>query len=208
MPFYNVFPGGNSPFQPFFTVNNVKVDNPGASVVTGTAAAITATTLNPNLKQPVAWNWNATFQRELPLNSTLSIAYVAHRGYHAWDVYDINQVQTGTLQANPGVNINVLRPYKGYSAIQEEESVVNSMYNSLKVSWNRRFTAGSMFGVTYTLSKSLDNSSNNRDIVPDTYNTSNLAFTHINELLTVERMERVSDAHKTRCCDQNTCILD
>jgi hypothetical protein len=65
-----------------------------------------------------------------------------------------------------------------------------------------------MFGVTYTLSKSLDNSSNNRDIVPDTYNTSNLAFTHINELLTVERMERVSDAHKTRCCDRNTCILD
>jgi hypothetical protein len=31
-----------------------------------------------------------------------------------------------------------------------------------------------MFGVTYTLSKSMDNSSNYRDIVPDTYNTSNL----------------------------------
>jgi hypothetical protein len=170
----NVFPGGNSPFQPFVTVNNVRVDNPGASVVQGTAAAITATTLNPNLKQPVGWNWNATFQRELPMSSTLSVAYVAHRGYHAWDVYDINQAPAGTLQANPGVNINILRPYKGYSAIQEEESAVNSMYNSLQVSWNRRFTAGSMFGITYTLSKSMDNSSNYRDIVPDTYNTSNL----------------------------------
>jgi hypothetical protein len=31
-----------------------------------------------------------------------------------------------------------------------------------------------MFGVTYTLSKSMDNSSNYRDIVPDTYNASNL----------------------------------
>ena len=51
---------------------------------------------------------------------------------------------------------------------------MNSMYNSLQVSWNRRFTKGSMFGVSYTLSKSMDNGSNYRDIVPDTYNTSNL----------------------------------
>jgi hypothetical protein len=170
----NVFPGGNSPFQPFVTVNNVNVNNPGASVVSGTAAAITATTLNPKLKQPVAWNWNVTFQRELPLNSTLSVAYVAHRGYNSWEVYDINQVPAGTLTANPGVNVNALRPYKGYAAIQEEESTGTSMYNSLQISWNRRFTAGSMFGVSYTLSKSMDNSSNYRDIVPDTYNTSNL----------------------------------
>lgn len=170
----NIFPGGNSPFQPFVTVQNVSVDNPGASLVSGTAAAITATTLNPHLHQPVAWNWNATFERQLPLSSVLSIAYVGHRGYHGWDVYDINQVQAGTTQANPGVNINALRPYKGYAAIQEEESVVNSMYNGLQVTWNRRFTAGSMFGVTYTFSKSMDNSSNYRDIVPDTYNTSNL----------------------------------
>lgn len=170
----NIFPGGNSPFQPFVTVNNVRVDNPGASLVSGTAAAITATTLNPHLKQPVAWNWNFTLQRELFWNSVASIAYVGHRGYHGWDVYDINQVQAGTLQANPGVNVNVLRPYKGYAAIQEEESVVNSMYNGLQVTWNRRFTKGSMFGVSYTYSKSMDNSSNYRDIVPDTYNTSNL----------------------------------
>ena len=48
----NIFPGGNSPFQPFVTVNNVSVDNPGASLTTGTAAALTITTLNPHLKPP------------------------------------------------------------------------------------------------------------------------------------------------------------
>jgi len=170
----NVFPGGNSPFQPFVTVNNVRVDDPGASLVSGTAAAITMTTLNPHLKQPEAWNWNFTFERELFWSSTLSVGYVAHRGIHGWDVYDINQVPAGTLQANPGVNVNVLRPYKGFAAIQEEESVVNSMYNGLQVSWNRRFTAGSMLNFSYTFSKSMDNSSNYRDIVPDTYDTANL----------------------------------
>jgi hypothetical protein len=52
--------------------------------------------------------------------------------------------------------------------------VADSRYNSLQVSWNRRFTNGASFGLDYTLSKSMDNSSNYRDIVPDTYNTSNL----------------------------------
>jgi hypothetical protein len=170
----NIFPGGNSPFQPFVTVQNVRVDNPGAALTTGTAAPITATTLDPNLKQPVSWSWNATFQREMFWNSVLSVGYVGHRGYHGWDVYDINQVPAGTLQANPGVNVNILRPYKGFAAIQEEESVVNSFYKSLQITWQRRFTAGSMFQFAYTLSKSMDNSSNYRDIVPDTYNTSNL----------------------------------
>jgi hypothetical protein len=76
----NVFPGGNSPFQPFVTVTNVSVDNPGAALTTGTAAALTITTLNHNLKPPEAWNWNFTFERELPLNSALSIAYVCMVG--------------------------------------------------------------------------------------------------------------------------------
>ena len=62
----NIFPGGNSPFQPFVTVNNVSVDNPGASLTSGTAAPLTITTLNPNLKPPQAWNWNVTVERQLP----------------------------------------------------------------------------------------------------------------------------------------------
>ena len=170
----NIFPGGNSPFQPTITVSNVSVDNPGASLTTGTAAPLAMTTLNPNLKYPAAWNWNVTVQRELPLHTVLTVAYVGHHGDHGWQVYDINQPTVGALLANPGVNTNALRPYKGYAAIQEEESVVNSQYNGLQLQWERRFAAGSSFGFSYTYSKSMDGGSNYRDIVPDTYNTSNL----------------------------------
>ena len=171
----NVFPGGNSPFQPFVTVTNVSVDNPGASLTSGRAAPLTMTTLNPNLKPPAAWNWNVMVERQLPLNSLLSVGYVAHRGLHGWQVYDINQPTAGALQAAPaGTNTTYLRPYKGFAAIQEEESVVSSTYNSLQISWERRFTKGSSFQVAYTLSKSMDSGSNYRDIVPYTYNTSNL----------------------------------
>src|SRR5260370_10286671 len=63
---------------------------------------------------------------------------------------------------------------RAFAAIQEEESGVSSTYNSLQVSWSRAFKGGSSFGVTYTYSKSMDGGSNYRDIVPYTYNTSNL----------------------------------
>ena len=48
------------------------------------------------------------------------------------------------------------------------------MYNSLQIAWNRRYSNGLLFGVSYTLSKSMDNGSNQRDVVPDTYDVSML----------------------------------
>jgi len=102
----------------------------------------------------------------------LSVAYVGHRGLHGAAVFDINQPAPGTVVS--GTAANYVRPYKGFAAIQQEQSVVNSTYNSLQVSWNRRFSNGGSFGFDYTLSKSMDGSSNYRDIVPNTYDTSNL----------------------------------
>jgi Carboxypeptidase regulatory-like domain/TonB-dependent Receptor Plug Domain len=48
----NIFPGGNSPFQPFVTVSNVSVDNPGASLTPNTNAALTATTSTKTYRRP------------------------------------------------------------------------------------------------------------------------------------------------------------
>src|SRR5215469_738952 len=170
----NIFPGANSPFQPFVTVNNVSVDNPGASLAGAATPALTVTTLARNNRPPSAWNWNFTVQRQLPWKSILELGYVGHRGLNLPEVFDINQPTSGALQANPGVNVNFLRPYAGFASIQEEQNVATSMYNAFQLGWTRRFASGVGFGFSYTLSKSWDNSSNYRDIVPDTYNTSNL----------------------------------
>lgn len=176
----NIFPGGNPPFQPFVTVAaaagnlNSMVDNPGLALNSSVAPPLTITTLTQKLKAPTRWNWNLTVQRELPLNSTLSLAYVGGRGLNNWRVFDINQPVAGALQANPGKNVNYLRPYQGFAAIQQEQSNGNAKYDALQVAWNRRFTNGFMFGLSYTWAKSMDNGSNYRDIMPDTYNTSNL----------------------------------
>jgi len=170
----NIFPGANSPFQPFETVNNVSVDNPGAAVNNSSAAPITVTTVARNLKPSEAWQWNATIQRQLMWKSVLEVGYVGRRGLHLPQVFDINQPTVAALLRNPGDNVNYLRPYKGFASIQEEESTATSLYNGLQVAWNRRFSSGFQFGASYTYSKSMDSGSNYRDILPDSYNTSNL----------------------------------
>ena len=170
----NIFPGGNSPFQPTETVNNVSVDNPGASIVTGVEPPITLTTMNHHLLPPRRVNWNLSIQQQLPWQSSFTLAYVGARGVHNWDVFDINQPTAGALTNNPGVNVNYLRPYRGFASIQQAQSGVNELYNSLQASWSGHFKSNSTFGVSYTWSKDLDNGSNYHTIVPDTYNTSNL----------------------------------
>lgn len=168
----SVFLGGNPPFQPNASVSFGSADNPGG---TGTnQVPLVVTTQSKAFKNPEAWAWNFTVERELFWKSMLSIGYVARRGLHLQRESDINQPTLAAVAANPGVNINAIRPYKGYGSIRETDNVADSIYNSLQVAWNRRFSNSLQFGVSYTLSKSMDNGSNQRDVVPDTYDTSML----------------------------------
>jgi hypothetical protein len=72
------------------------------------------------------------------------------------------------------VNLDALRPFKGYNSIRLTDNVASSRYNSLQLAWNRRFTGGLLFGVAFTLSKSEDDGSAQRDIIPNTYDAHGL----------------------------------
>jgi hypothetical protein len=167
----SVFLGGNPPFQPTANVSFGNADNPG-----GTAAnslPLTVTTQSRNFKNPEAWAWNFTVERQIG-NSVLTVGYVARRGLHLQREANINQPTAEVVAANPGVNLDALRPYKGYNSIRETDNVARSMYNSLQVSYNKRFGHGLMFGLAYTLSKTMDDGSGPKDIIPDTYYAGNL----------------------------------
>jgi len=168
----SIFLGGNPPFQPNASVSFGSVDNPGG---TGTnQVPLVVTTQSKAFKNPEAWAWNVTVERELFWKSLLSVGYVARRGLHLQRESDINQPTLATRAANPTANLNAIRPYKGFGSIRETDNVASSLYNSLQIAWNRRFSNTLQFGVSYTFSKSMDNGSNQRDVVPDTYDTSML----------------------------------
>jgi hypothetical protein len=121
-------------------------------------------------KHPTSYMWSAGVQREVPFGFVLDVTYVGRRGLYLQRERNINQLPEGTLQANPSVNIAALRPFKGYGAIRLSENAGYSKYNSLQVSAERRYSHGFKFSVAYTLGKSIDNASDKRDVLWNTYN--------------------------------------
>ena len=169
----SVFLGGNPPFQPTANVSFGNVDNPGGT--SANVLPLTVTTQSRAFKNPEAWNWNFTLEREIFWKSLVSIGYVGRRSLHQQREANINQPRPEVVAANPGVNIDALRPYLGYNSIApHSDNVANSKYKSLQATWNRRFADGFLWGLSYTLSKSMDNGSAQRDIIPDTYYATNL----------------------------------
>jgi hypothetical protein len=172
----SIFLGGNPPFQPTGNVTSGSADNPGGN--SANSLPLTVTTQSRDFKNPEAWNWNLTVERQIWLKSVLSVAYVGRRGLHQQREADINQPTPDVVAAaravNPTINLDALRPFKGYNSIRESDNVASSRYNSLQVAWNRRFAQNVMFGVAYTFSKSMDDGSNQRDIIPNTYNAHDL----------------------------------
>jgi hypothetical protein len=159
--------GGNPPFQIQETVVNGIVDTPGGA--SQRAFPFAQTIQDPLFKIPMAWEWNTTFQREVMRNTTVELGYVGRRGLHNQRKRNINQLLPGTLQANPGINANALRPYLGYGIVDISENSGRSRYNGLQLSVQHRFTAGLQFGLSYTYSHARDDGSSLTDVLPNAY---------------------------------------
>lgn len=168
----SVFLGGNPPLQPTVSISRGDADNPGGTA--GNRFPLVVTTQDKIFKNPEAWTWNLTFEREIAFDTLVEVGYVGRRGLHGQRERNINQLPVGTIQRNPGVNPDFLRPFKGFGIIRLTNNDANSMYHGLQVSANRRFTNGFLFGAAYTLSKSSDDGSAQRDVVPNAFDVSNL----------------------------------
>jgi len=168
----NVQVGGNAPFQPSSTVTRGNVDTPGG--VGTNASPLNFTSHQYNYPSPNAFGWNLTVEQEFKNVGIFTLGYVGRRGAHLEQLANINQLQPGTIQANPNVQApDYLRPYKGYSTITESENQGASMYHSLQANFKRRLTKGLLFGAAYTWSKSLDFGSSNGTNLPNAYDRSN-----------------------------------
>jgi Carboxypeptidase regulatory-like domain len=162
--------GGNPPFQPQVSVSNGNVDNPGLGGAANLPFSMTAQDLVFN--HPTSYMWAAGVQREVLSGFVVDVTYVGRLGRYLQRERNINQLRPGTLQANPGVNIAALRPYKGFGAIRLAENTGRSTYNSLQISADRRYANGLKVGAAYTFGKSFDNASTKRDVLWNTYDDS------------------------------------
>ncbi|PYQ09121.1 MAG: TonB-dependent receptor [Acidobacteria bacterium] len=157
--------GGNPPIQFKVGVTNGVVDQPAGTQRQSFAFPMTMQDLQ--FKHPTAYDWSASFQRELPFDVAVDVTYVGRMGLHLQRERNINQLQPGTLPST--VNVNALRPYRGFGIIRLSENAGRSIYHGLQIGLERRFRGGLGFGAAYTFSKLRDNATSKRDIMFNAY---------------------------------------
>ncbi|MCX6612173.1 MAG: hypothetical protein NTW74_15125, partial [Acidobacteria bacterium] len=159
----------NPPFIQQQTIQSANIDNP----TSGTAAAFPASITNSHpvdFKVPRILNWSFGVQHKVDSSTTLDVAYVGSSAASLTRALNINQLRVGTLQANPGINVNALRPYRGYADIQQFVNGANSIYNSLQVQVRRQIKGGGQLSTSYTWSNAITDASGYNEQPMDSYN--------------------------------------
>jgi roadblock/LC7 domain-containing protein len=139
----------NPPFIQSSTIYYGNVNNPG-----GGSAANAPNAINNShyldMKVPRVLNWSLGIQQKLGRDSTVEATYVGSSAANLSYQDDINQLQAGTIQANPGVNVNALRPYLGYADIYEYNTGANFIYNSLQMQYKKQFPGAGIITAAFT----------------------------------------------------------
>ena len=114
------------------------------------------TRIDPNIETSYSRQINFQVERELPGNAVVSVGYLNVRAYH---VILSRNVNVPTVPAAAGIP-NLGRPDPNWGNISRFESSGNSYYDGMVVSLNKRAARWANVRVSYTLSKTIDDSGN------------------------------------------------
>jgi hypothetical protein len=131
----------------------------------------TLITFQYHAKVPSSWQWQGGIQKSLPGGMVADVMYVGNHGYNrlgafqGGDRQNLNSVDIGAAylpqnqdptlgtSAIPGAaayTTNLLRPFQGFSTIEENMTEFWDTYHSLQFNVNKRFSRGFSFGANYT----------------------------------------------------------
>ena len=151
-------------------LSNIRAGSQTALSVFGTIAAI-----DPDLKTPRTMNFSLGIQRELPFGLFVEANFIGNLGRHLTRNPDINTVPFERLVANLALPVpqrsveNALRPFLGYSSINQRKSDANSNYYAMQIYAAKR--RGDLLATaSYTWSKVLTDASNFADNLEDPFN--------------------------------------
>ena len=162
----------NPPFSQNVSLQNVSLSDP-SNGTPNALAPVSLGALNSGFKRPMVHSWSLTVQRELPGQILASAGYVGTRSTNNEVWIDANSPAfippagfNFDPRINAGFNSNLLRPYQGYGTITQVNSGLNSIYNSLQTSFQRRFAHGLALQGAYTYSKVLGEILSARNPIP------------------------------------------
>jgi hypothetical protein len=150
-----IFPlENNPPFVESASYENGNIANPQGGAVSALAPFANITTISPDMKTSYTMNFSLGVQRELPWGLFVEASAVGNLGRNLTRQIDLNSIPLLVQVANPGVNTNLLRPYKGYSGILQRVSDATSHYYAMQLYGAKR-KGDVLATLSYTWSKVL-----------------------------------------------------
>lgn len=149
---------GSAPFVVQDTIQQSTTGIPNIALAspwsgTGTAPIPGAYLVENPYRNPYIMQWNFNVQQQLTSSLGLTIGYIGSKGTDLMMTYDDN------APAPTAAFTQSLRPYPTFGSVTVDSPGANSNYNSLQISFEKRFAKGLAFMSAYTFSKSIDDSS-------------------------------------------------
>ncbi|MBV9480450.1 MAG: carboxypeptidase regulatory-like domain-containing protein [Acidobacteria bacterium] len=174
---------GVPPFAPIFTLTNVSLSDPYGSAgvpnpfpasfgprnppsnVTFSGPPSFSQIQDPHLRLPMILGWNLTVERGFGSNWLLRAAYVGNDGHR---LYGTGDQESGLLQLNPAIynpaesplenlaNTQQRRVNPNFGSVASINSGVNSNYNALQLTAEKRFGHGFSLLSSFAWSKAMD----------------------------------------------------
>jgi hypothetical protein len=104
------------------------------------------TPIAPGFHTPYNEQWNFNIQKGFGQSTVLQVGYLGNRGLHYSTFYDFNRIDPVTHT----------RPYPDWGGMSGINPDSVTSYNSLQVTFKRRFSHGLNFNANYTYAHSLD----------------------------------------------------
>ena len=159
LPKYYFFSGSlNPPFTTRTTIANPPFPNVMANFNPNAPIRAQLQTINYDLQSPFIMQYNVGVQRALPGSWDVFVGYVGSRGK--------NLIRLGDANLAPETIVNGVKTYSGttrrnpnFGPIFQRATDAQSFYDSLQISVMKRYSHGLRGQVSYTLAKSIDDSS-------------------------------------------------
>lgn len=133
--------------------------------------------VDPHLRTPYISNWNLNVQQQIGKDSVLQIGYVANHGTKLYSITDPNQVNYSLDDGSEalgrpltqncafyGTGTGLCMPGIGFTEYLSNYS--SSSYNSLQVTYTKRYSHGLYLLAGYTWAHAIDTATSNLAYVP------------------------------------------
>jgi hypothetical protein len=156
-----------------FTSNaagTITFSQPNAGAPPGTFGTRNLVAVSPDFETPETQVWSLGIQREVFKNAVIDVSYVGTKGDKLIRRRNINFLTPAQTVAVGTGNVNAARPFVGYGTITYQETSSRSRYHGLLSSFNYRLANGFTITLAYTYSRTLTDSTNDRDAIDEPQN--------------------------------------